>query len=220
MNRYAISDIHGCFLTFKEILNKINFSKDDELYLLGDYINKGPRSKEVVDFIMESQNEEYKIKTLRGNHEQILLDSINGRNRIEALQETLNSFGIDNIKKLDKKYIRWFSELEYFYEIQDFIFVHAGFNFHINNPFNDKKSMLWIRDWYQSIDYNWLKSKIIVHGHTPTTKNQIQKMLKNINNIQVLAIDSGCVMKEQSDYGNLCCLELNSMNFIFQKNID
>ena len=149
-----------------------------------------------------------------------MLDSINGRNRIEALQETLNSFGIDNIKKLDKKYIRWFSELEYFYEIQDFIFVHAGFNFHINNPFNDKKSMLWIRDWYQSIDYNWLKSKIIVHGHTPTTKNQIQKMFENINNIQVLVIDSGCVMKEQSGYGNLCCLELNSMNFIFQKNID
>ncbi|MBV7441392.1 serine/threonine protein phosphatase [Weeksellaceae bacterium TAE3-ERU29] len=219
MNRYAISDIHGCFFSFREILNKINFSKNDELYLLGDYINKGPRSKEVIDFIIELQNQGYKITTLRGNHEQILLDSINKRNRIEGLRETLDSFKINNIRELGDKYINWFYNLKYFHETQDFIFVHAGFNFNKPNPLSSKRDMLWMREWYHAINYNWLKSKKIIHGHTPTTKNQIQKMLKNIHKIQVLAIDNGCVIQQQG-YGSLCCLELNKLNLVFQENID
>lgn len=220
MNRYAISDIHGCFFTFQEILNKINFSKKDELYLLGDYINKGNRSKEVIDFIIELQNKGYKITALRGNHEQILLDSIRGRNKMQPTPETLKSFGIKNIHELDKKYIDWFFGLKFFKTTRDFIFVHAGINFNKDNPLKDRRKMLWLRNWYHAINYDWLKSKIIIHGHTPTSKNEIQKMLENIEATQFLAIDNGCVWKGQSGYGNLCCLELNNMHLIFQENID
>lgn len=52
--KYAISDIHDCYLTFQEILNRIGLSKDDELYLLGDFINRGPDSKLVIDKIGSS----------------------------------------------------------------------------------------------------------------------------------------------------------------------
>ena len=51
MNKYAISDIHGCLKTFKALLTKLDFSKQDELYLLGDYIDRGPDSKGVIDYI-------------------------------------------------------------------------------------------------------------------------------------------------------------------------
>jgi len=51
MKKFAISDIHGCAKTFKALLKKINFSKEDELYLLGDYIDRGPDSKGVIDYI-------------------------------------------------------------------------------------------------------------------------------------------------------------------------
>jgi serine/threonine protein phosphatase 1 len=71
MNRYVISDIHGCLLTFQELLSKIGFSKSDELILLGDYINRGKRSKEVLDTIIELQNHDYQITALRGNHEEL-----------------------------------------------------------------------------------------------------------------------------------------------------
>lgn len=220
MSRFAVSDIHGCFFTFREILNKINFSKDDTLYLLGDYINKGKRSKEVIDFIIDLQNEGYKIKILRGNHEQILLDSIKRKNRIEATPETLNSFGINRLKDLDKKYIDWFFGLKFFYKTSDFIFVHAGIDFNKSKPLKSRMKMLWIRDWYHSINYNWLKSKTIIHGHTPISENQIRERLENIKSTQVLAIDNGCVLKGLSGYGNLCCLELDNMSLTFQKNID
>jgi len=56
MARYAISDIHGCYHTFKELLNTIGLNKNDDLILLGDYINRGKYSKEVVDFIMQLES--------------------------------------------------------------------------------------------------------------------------------------------------------------------
>ena len=75
MARYAISDIHGCFHTFKQLLNTIGLNKSDELILLGDYINRGKYSKEVVDFIMHLESEKYNIHCLKGNHEEMIFDS-------------------------------------------------------------------------------------------------------------------------------------------------
>jgi len=51
MARFTISDIHGCAETFKKLLNRISFSKEDVLYLSGDYIDRGPDSKGVIDHI-------------------------------------------------------------------------------------------------------------------------------------------------------------------------
>ena len=52
--RIAIGDIHGCFKTFKSLLEtKINLTKEDQLFLLGDYIDKGKRNKEVLDYIIQ-----------------------------------------------------------------------------------------------------------------------------------------------------------------------
>ena len=73
---YAISDIHGCSQTFTELLNKISFSTNDTLYLLGDYIDRGPGSIQTIDKIIQLQSSGYNIKCLRGNHEQMMLNSI------------------------------------------------------------------------------------------------------------------------------------------------
>lgn len=55
MRKFTISDIHGCAKTFKALLNRISFSKEDELYLLGDYIDRGPDSRGVIDHIWHLQ---------------------------------------------------------------------------------------------------------------------------------------------------------------------
>lgn len=98
MNRYVISDIHGCFLTFQELLSKIGFSKSDELILLGDYINRGKRSKEVLDTIIELQSQDYQITALRGNHEDMVFDSLELEEWTAGEAETLRSFGIIHLK--------------------------------------------------------------------------------------------------------------------------
>lgn len=67
---YCISDIHGCYAEFMELLEKINFSIKDTLYVLGDMIDRGEASLEVMQHIMETPN----MHALMGNHEWMLLD--------------------------------------------------------------------------------------------------------------------------------------------------
>jgi serine/threonine protein phosphatase 1 len=72
MGIWAISNIHGCYHTFKALLEKIGLCKEDELYLLGDYIDRGPGSKEVLDLILKLKSENFNIQCLLGNHEIML----------------------------------------------------------------------------------------------------------------------------------------------------
>jgi len=71
MRQIAISDIHGCARTFQALLDKIQLSTNDQLYLLGDYIDRGPDSKGVIDTILGLINAGYRVQTLMGNHEKM-----------------------------------------------------------------------------------------------------------------------------------------------------
>lgn len=72
MSSYCISDIHGDLDSFRRMLKKIGFSPKDTLYLLGDAIDRGDRSLEVLRLVMETPN----IVMLMGNHEQMMLDAL------------------------------------------------------------------------------------------------------------------------------------------------
>lgn len=220
MRKFVISDIHGCSFTFEALLDKIELTKKDELILLGDYINRGKRSKQVVDKIMDLTKNGYKVFCLRGNHEDMLFDSIELDDWTPGEEVTLKSFGIDHLKNLNSKYLNWFKNLLPFYESENFIFVHAGLNFKNKNPFQDKQSMRWIIDWYKDIDYSWLQNKYIIHGHKIIRQDEIEKMFLNIETTRVLNIDNGCFMKNELNFGNLNCLNLTKMEIITQKNID
>lgn len=73
---YAMSDIHGCYDAFMEAMDKVDLSEDGRLVLLGDYIDGGPESGQVLRHIYDLQKEygNEKVVVLRGNHEQMLLD--------------------------------------------------------------------------------------------------------------------------------------------------
>ena len=72
----AIGDIHGCFDPFAELVEqKIRIRKGDRLVLLGDYIDRGNKSREVIDYIIDLQDHGFDIITLMGNHESMMLDS-------------------------------------------------------------------------------------------------------------------------------------------------
>ena len=81
----AIGDVHGCSTTFRKmVLEEINVQKSDVVYCLGDYIDRGPDSKGVVDFIMELRAKGYTLHTLRGNHEQLMMDSLTRSEMFDA----------------------------------------------------------------------------------------------------------------------------------------
>ena len=130
MSRYAITDIHGCANTFKEMLAKLNFSKRDKLYLLGDYIDRGPDSKGVLDLIMNLQSTGHKVFCLKGNHEEKMLlsrhDINQNRNWLTwGGKETLESFGVEKINDIDNKYLEWMAALPNIIELPDYVLVHA-----------------------------------------------------------------------------------------------
>ncbi len=220
MKTYAISDIHGCYKTLVALLDKIALTKEDKVYFLGDYINRGIRSKQVVDFLIDLKRQGYDIVTLKGNHEDMIDDSVFLDGWSPGAEETLKSFQINHLKELDTKYLRWFSLLKPYAITDKFIFVHAGLDFSNPNPLHNKTTMRWIRDWYKTINYKWLGNRIVIHGHEPSSKTEIQNSLKNRHQQQVIGIDNGCTFKEKIGFGSLCCLEVNSMKLTFQENQD
>lgn len=217
MNRlFAISDIHGCFRTFHElVVNVINLKRSDKLVLLGDYIDRGQQSKEVIDFIIDLRVKKFDITTLTGNHEQMLIGSYHDKDMLQLWfmnsgATTLLSFGIDDIRDLDNKYLEFFSGLEYFKSINDYLFVHAGFNDLITDPFSDTYHMIW--ECRPSYLNPALHNKTIIHGHRPKNLNYVKKLISL--NSKVIPIDTGCVYEKESGYGYLSALEVNSKQLI------
>ncbi len=228
MRQFAISDIHGCATTFKALLRQIEFSIADELYLLGDFVDRGADSKDVFDHIFELQDSGHTVHCLRGNHEAMMLDSnISMDKHLMWLRnggrETLDSFGADNLAAIPRRYLNFINAMPYYLEVGNYLLVHAGFNFSIpvEDIFTAKDSMLWIRNWYRDINKTWLGERIIVHGHTPTIQSDIKMRAKKLAILPALDIDAGCVYAHYGrGLGNLCAFELNTQQLYFQENTE
>jgi serine/threonine protein phosphatase 1 len=218
---YAISDIHGCFDTFYELLiRQIDLKKSDRLILLGDYIDRGDKSKEVIDFIVDLNKNGFDIIPLSGNHEAMLLESFQNPGMLplwymNSGMTTLHSFGIKDIRDIDTKYIDFFINLRYYYTSGNFIFVHAGFNDFAPDPFSDLHIMIW--ECSVQYDNPVFKGKTIIHGHRPKTIEYVNKLINEKS--KVIPIDTGCVYENEPGYGNLSALEVNSMSLISVSNL-
>ena len=217
---FFVGDIHGCARTFKKMVEEtIQLTREDVLYCVGDYIDRGPRSKEVVDYILALREKNHQVYTLRGNHEQMLLDARLGGSAhmlwmMNGGESTLRSFGVSSPDEIDEKYQAFFAGTEFYKTGKNFITVHAGLNFDAEDPFNDLESILWIRGY--EVDRDFLNGRLLIHGHTPISKEQIlsQPFEGDIN------IDGGCFYKSRKDLGNLIALDLDQKKFLETKNID
>ncbi|RMF02309.1 MAG: serine/threonine protein phosphatase [Bacteroidetes bacterium] len=219
MPRYAISDIHGCLDTFQELLRQIRFTPADTLYLLGDYIDRGPDSKGVIDYIWQLQKAGYTLHCLRGNHEEMTLANIQGGSTYPYHdQALLDSFGVSAYRDIPAEYARWMNDLPYYFETEGYILVHAGLNFRHENPLADTESMLWIRHCEKNANLDWLAGRIVVHGHTPTPKIVIEMKVTHLDLLAVLNIDAGCVFAQQgAGFGYLCAFNLDTRELSFVK---
>lgn len=210
---YFIGDVHGCCRTLKKLVTeKIKPVKEDLLYFIGDYIDRGPDSKEVVDYILELQMEGFNVVTLRGNHEQMLLDSREGGRYLllwlmNGGDKTLRSFGVESVNDIPGRYMRFFEQTRMYVDAGRFIAVHAGLDFRLPDPFSDPESMLWIRNF--PVDNSFLGERLLIHGHTPRELDYIlsQKLRSSVN------IDGGCVYHWLPGMGHLVALSLEDEKF-------
>jgi serine/threonine protein phosphatase 1 len=223
MPRYAISDIHGCSRTFRNMVEEqLKLQPSDELYLLGDYIDRGPDSKGVIDYILELRARGCQVSTLMGNHEAMLLETWEDteflpqwlRNGGDA---TLASFGLKDIRQLPEAYLLFLDQLEYYLELPDYLLVHAGFDFSAGTPLANLEAMLWIRQF--TVDTAFLGERKIVHGHTPTPYTRICQNVADPK-AQVFNIDGGCVYKHHSELGFLTALDLDTRQLHVLANCD
>lgn len=229
---WIIPDIHGCVNTLKQLIeNGIQPSKEDELYFLGDYIDRGPDGKGVIDYIMSLQENGFKVDYLIGNHEYYCMNSYEkdqhrwfGKSSIQKEWErygaktTLASFGVRHPRDIEQKYIDWMKKGKYYIELDNFILVHAGMNFNIQDPFDDTMSMLWVRDF--KVDTSKIGGKKIIHGHVPVEHSLIQLFIES-EGYDFIALDNGVYYRDQKvGFGNLMALELNNMELVAQPNVD
>lgn len=207
---FAIGDIHGCFQQFKKMIEKIDLEKGDRVVLLGDYIDKGSHSKEVIDYIFKLRKKGFDVITLMGNHELMLLDALADKSLRPAWAkkrgfETMLSFAILSLDELDEKYVSFFKSLLYYYSFEDFLFVHAGFDDAVMDPFVESKEMTHnAKDHYT---HPLLKDKTIIHGHRPMKSKQCKDMIKSGS--KVIDLDSGAVYSHKG-YGKLTAIEVYS----------
>ena len=234
--QWVIPDIHGHYRTLRALIEEqIRPSRNDTIYFLGDYIDRGPDSKGVIDYIIKLKEDNYNIRTLRGNHEDYLIRTydnetvrknilgITYRNKLKKEwfkyggKETLKSFHISDVHEIPEKYITWMRGLEYYITLDSFILVHAGMNFGIEDPFNDKHSMLWINDF--KVDPKKTGHRKVIHGHVPVSLDFID-LLRTRSSFDYIDLDNGIYMAHKEGFGNLVALELTSMEMKVQSNVD
>lgn len=217
--KFAISDIHGCPKTFEALLDHLAFTTADELYLLGDYIDRGPDSKGVIDFIWKLEREGYHVRCLRGNHEEMLLDEMRSVGQWYRNDATMQSFSCKHVGLIDVAYQGFLESLHWHFEVDGYLLVHAGLNFKAENPLADRDELTWIRDWYGDIDHDWLDRRIVVHGHTPQHRAAILKSIKTLDKTPAIGIDNGCVF-DKLGWAHLCAFDLTNRAFSFMPRIE
>jgi serine/threonine protein phosphatase 1 len=239
VSRIFIGDVHGCVKTLKALIEKINPTKEDIIRFTGDLIDRGPSSKQVLDFIISKQLEGYFWESILGNHEAILLEwdcTKDEKEKGSTLKWWIGNGGYETIRSfggnIGDDYISWIKNLPEYIIEEDIILVHAGLNFLWTDPIkhmiDEAKEVklkyyspfnhLWIRT--SNIVPSALQGKILITGHTVTSFDEI----KNHSEFHI-KLDNGCFTDLKEFYsfsgcGMLVAYNLDKDEFITQVCID
>lgn len=201
MPRYiAITDIHGELEKLENVLSKIETRPDDIFVFMGDYIDRGPDSKGVVEKIIEI-SESFKTICLIGSHEYALLhaeqdDYYNYLFWNYGGPATIKSYG-GRFENILQTHGEFFKSLKFYHLTDDYLFVHAGINPKYKLEDQHETDFVYIRSAFYNSKHN-LPQKIIF-GHTEFDEPLIQN--------DKICIDLGCGKYKDA---KLCALILDN----------
>lgn len=218
----AIGDIHGCLYSLHKLLEKLELRKTDQLVFLGDYIDRGKYSKDVVDYLIELRDR-YSCFFLMGNHELMFLNFLEANDPSLWLQNggeaMLESYGSKDGRDLPDTHIEFFRSCLYYLQTEHFFFVHGGLDPEMSVEENLKylgpEDFCWMRihlrsPYLEEERYKWQKT--VVCGHTPIPDPVLLEKL--------IAIDTGCVYNDNPLLGKLSAVILPERVIIQAENID
>ena len=214
LSTYVMSDLHGNYRAYKAMLEKINFNREDMLYILGDILDRGPNPIKIILDLMGRFN----VEVIAGNHcvmaceclafltKEITSESIAeiDEEMIEKLLNWQQNGGITTTdefhkcsREMQREIVDFISDFEVYDEIevngQKFVLIHAGLgNFIPNKELweYELEDLIWKRPDYEKCYYN---DKFVITGHTPTMlieNNPCPGYIYKKNNH--IAIDCGC----------------------------
>lgn len=192
---YAVGDIHGRADLLKSLIDMIekdceDYNGDTTIIFLGDYIDRGFQSRQVLDLLLSDRLSDFHVYCLKGNHEEAMLQfladaSFGTKWAAYGGRETLVSYGvrppksISNVEEWEEAQTRLIDVLPMTHEkflmqllpsvrIGDYGFVHAGVKPGIPFDRQQERDLLWIRDEF--LNNSDMQDVMIVHGHTPTER--------------------------------------------------
>lgn len=166
--RIIIGDVHGHYDGLMLLLEAITPGADDQVYFLGDLIDRGPQSAQVLDFVQKSP-----YHCLLGNHELMLLDVVTKRASSQVRQAWLYSGGYETLNSyktatIPQYHIEWIQNLPTYLDLGDIWLVHAGVNPKIPMAQQGAEQFCWVRQEFHSINQPYFADKLIIVGHTIT----------------------------------------------------
>jgi serine/threonine protein phosphatase 1 len=202
---FAIGDIHGCPDELGALLKSISPRHGDTVVFIGDYVDRGPSARDVIDQVLELPSTGAEIVALKGNHEDMMLSYLGlPGNYGESFlfnggAATLDSYGVGEreldhaIQHLPDQHIAFLMNLALSYLRPPYLFVHAGVMPARQLEEQEPEDLLWIRQEF--INRPHCLDATVVFGHTPMRDTMIDLPYK-------LGIDTGLVYG-----GKLSCVE-------------
>jgi serine/threonine protein phosphatase 1 len=191
----AIGDVHGQLGPLNALIAKLEaIARDSKasrkiLVFLGDYIDRGLKSRQVVDRLVAGFPG-FETHFLRGNHDETLLQFLEDSSVANAWKdfgglETLGSYGVGRTRtgdwrdtqaelrgKLPEQHLNFFRDLEMQFQIGDYLFVHAGLRPGVPLSEQAPHDMMWIRDEFLHSNADF--GPLVVHGHTPKSAPEVR----------------------------------------------
>jgi len=231
---YVIGDVHGCYKTLMALVEKL--PKDEQIIFVGDLIDRGPGSREVVQWVIDNPT---KCRSVKGNHEIMLVNARKKPNISNVIlwtqnggSEALDSYfpetqtrsvydGLDDDARvgalrqsrrridIPKEHLEFFESLPLYLEEGKLFVSHTGLNDNI--PWDN---FLKLQDstWYRGNPGRLPDNRFHVFGHTPTPQVEMSDFYANI--------DTGACFAGSIDFGNLTALHYPTMDITQQENID
>jgi serine/threonine protein phosphatase 1 len=195
MLTYAIGDVHGCLDKLVRLLARCREHAADRprrLVFVGDYMDRGPNSRGVIETLLELQRKEPRMICLRGNHEAMMLEAVEtGDEDLWLLNgggQTLASYGVRQALDLPAELVEWADALPLSFDDGRRLFVHAGLHPRVPLDRQSEQDLLWIREPFLSSRSDF--GRLVVHGHTPL-RTGVPDLRSNRLNIDTAAVFGG-----------------------------
>ncbi len=176
MRTIAIGDVHGCSKALRGLIDAIAPSSSDRLVFLGDYVDRGPDSRGVIDFLLELESH-CETRFLLGNHDIMFRGVIRGLDPSLWLatggRPTLASFG-GTVSHIAGRHVEFFERCLPFYETQTHIFVHANYHHQLPMEEQPEQALYW-EHLHIRMPLPHFSGKHVVCGHTPQADGEIAR---------------------------------------------